>query len=259
VHDSQPETNSEALVGEASTLVRNIGAPYWKTSDGRTFPRVAGAEDPPGDTDTESPTEGEKEFDKDRALATIRTQREKELKLEAELKELRGLKSRLKTLEDEKRERDDADKSEADRLKSQLATAEQKYIDAARELQDTRIRQSIERAAAKAGAADPDDVYRLLDPSALEINDEGRLVNAEKLVADLLKVRSCSNACGSRHRPLAGSQPAAFRRQDERSAWQTSPKSRHRAWRRRCRVLPTRCSKDALRRARPSGQATSAM
>lgn len=187
---SQTKGETPDGFGEMPLLVNINGIPLWQAS-GRTFPVVAGAEDPPpADAKTDDPPKpqagegsGDDDFDKPRAMATIKQLRDREKVMRDQLKELDALKA-------EQKKREDAEKSEAERLKDQLAEAERKHIDIQRELQETRNRQAIERAAVKAGAADPDDVFRLLDPAHFETDDTGALTNATKLVEDLLKAKS---------------------------------------------------------------------
>ncbi len=188
-------TNSETLTGgEMPVLVTINGIPYWQAS-GRTFPVVAGAEDPPADGqhgDDRPPAsggarsgtedDGGDEFDKERALATIRKLRDEQKASKAQLKELELLKAKEK-------EREDAEKSEVERLREQIADLERKATDAEKRMVETSNRQAIERAAAKAGAADPEDVYALLKPSDFDLDDGGALKNADKLVEQLLKAK----------------------------------------------------------------------
>jgi hypothetical protein len=179
------ETKGETPDGtsEMPVLVTIHGIPFWQAS-GRTFPVVAGAEDPPpAGANTEDPPKpkegegsGDDDFDKPRAMATIKQLRDREKAMRDQLKELDALKAKQK-------ERDDAEKTEAERLKGQLAEAEQKRTETERQLQEVQRRRAIERAASKAGAQDADDVYRLIDQSKLEDD----LSNADKLVEALLK------------------------------------------------------------------------
>jgi len=181
-------TSSEMLrAGETPILVRINGSPYWQTS-GRTFPLVAGAEDPPPagakTEDPPKPKEGDgdgDDFDKPRALATIKKLRDQEKSLKDQLKE-------LDTLKAEQKKRDDAEKSEAEKLKEQIAELERKATTAEQRLTDQRNRNALERAATKAGLADPDDV-RLLDAKDFEHDTDGNLTNADELVKALLKAK----------------------------------------------------------------------
>lgn len=185
-------TSGEMLrTGEMPVLVTIGNIPHWQSRNGRTFPLVAGAEDPPpAGAKTEDPPKskegegsGDDDFDKPRAMATIKQLRDREKALKDQLKE-------LDTLKADQKKREDAEKSEADRLKEQLAEAERKRTETERELQDTRTRQAIERAAQKAGAADPEDVFALLKPSEFDVDENtGTIKNADKLVEALMKAK----------------------------------------------------------------------
>jgi hypothetical protein len=180
-------TNSS---GEMPELVTLNGIPVWQTS-GRTFPVVAGAEDPPDGANNDGGTSEHQtdqartgddgdDFDKDRALATIRKLRETEKQHRAQQRELEALRA-------EQKKREDAEKSEAERLQARIAELERERSDKERELQETRNLSAVERAAAKAGAADPQDVHRLIDATHFEHDEKGNVTNADKLVSDLLK------------------------------------------------------------------------
>lgn len=185
-------TNRQVLSADGETLLRLVsinGVDCWQASTGRTFPQVAGAEDPPPAPKTEDPPKSKEgdaddgdDFDKDRALATIKKLRDQEKASKAQLRELETLKAKQK-------ERDDAEKSEADRLKEQIAELERKATVAEQQLTETRNRQAIERAAIKAGAAEADDVFQLLKSKDFELDDGGNITNADKLVTDLLKAK----------------------------------------------------------------------
>jgi hypothetical protein len=165
---------------EMPVLVYINRAPYWQASDGRTFPLVAGAEDPPPDHNTdEDHTEGD-DFDKDRALATIRRQRDEAKTLRAQLKELESLKAK-------ERERQDADKSEAEKLRIRLEEAQAKLAERDAAFRRAQVEQVIERMARKHNARKPEHITKLIDHTALTLDDEGNPTNAEDLVKDLLK------------------------------------------------------------------------
>lgn len=171
--------------GEMPVLVYLNRIPFWQSRNGRTFPVVAGAEDPPpDDANNEDENESGETFDKDRALATIRKQREREKTLATDLKTLRA---DLKKFEDKERERSDADKSELEKAHLKLAAAEKAHEESQAKLRRTLIAQAIERAAAKHNARDPEVVAKLIDYEALEVDDDGTPTNAEDLVKTLLK------------------------------------------------------------------------
>lgn len=175
--------------GEMPVLViRADGVQCWRDArSGRTFPLVAGAEDPPGDTDTDRDRSTEDDaddthetWDEERARRTIARQRDEAKTLKARLKEMDDLKARLKQHDDDKL-------SETERTAARLADLERSNAERDTELQDMRNRRAIDKAAHTAGAADADDVYRLLDPADFEHDDKGDVTNAEALVKDLLE------------------------------------------------------------------------
>lgn len=204
------QTNSQVLSSDGERLIRMVtinGTPFWQAS-GRTFPVVAGAEDPPGDgkdgkdgkdgdgkpaTSTDSKTgsgeggTGDDDFDKDRALATIRKLRENE---RTSKKELDDLRKRVKEI-------DDKEKSESERLQERISTLEREAADLQRERQETQNVRAIERAAVKLGAADSEDVYRLLDSTEFEHDADGNLTNADALVKGLLEKKPYLKAIGA--------------------------------------------------------------
>jgi hypothetical protein len=192
------QTNSQVLSADGQVLFRQVivnGVLCWQAGTGRTFPVVAGAEDPPGGTNTDPSTEDDEQdspdnYDRERGFRKIQAQAADLKKLRAEREALRAQAKELDALKADQKKREDAEKSESDRLKDQLAEAERKRTETERELLQTRTRQAIERAASKAGAADPEDVFRLLDQSEFDVDDAtGKLTNADKLVDALLKAK----------------------------------------------------------------------
>lgn len=185
------ETNSQVLTaGETPVLVKINGIPFWQAS-GRTFPVVAGAEDPPGSDGQNENGGDEDDFDKDRALRTIKKQREE---TKAAKDEAKALKERLDALEADKRKRDDADKSETEKALARLEELTKAHTEAVTKaetaqakLRQIQIDRAIEQAASKHGARNPSVVAKLLDRDALELDDDGVPTNAEQLVKALLK------------------------------------------------------------------------
>lgn len=178
-------TNGETPdgIGETPVLVNVNNVPrYWRDANGRTFPLIAGAEDPPDDEHNEDDADAEA-FDKDRALETIRKQRARERARDAEFKatqrELAALKAR-------EQERADADKSELEKTQARLAEREKAHAEAEAKLRRMQITTTIERAARKFNARNPEVVAKLIDGAALEFDASGEPTNAEKLVKDLL-------------------------------------------------------------------------
>lgn len=171
-------------IGEMPVLVNINGVPHWQASTGRTFPLVAGAEDPPADANTEDEEADAEKFDKDRALDTIRKQREREKAQAAELKVARAEAATLKAKE---QQRADADKSELEKAQTRLAEREKAHAEAEAKLKRMTIGQAIERAARKHNARNPEVVARLIEQDDLEFDDAGEPTNAEDLVKKILK------------------------------------------------------------------------
>ena len=171
---------------ETFSLVIYNKLPYWQATSGRTFPVIAGAEDPPADPDTDPDKDKAQDaspdtekWDEERARRTIAQQRADYKALKAQLRELESLKLEIKKRDDEKL-------SESDRLNARVADLERDLADKAREAQDVKNRSAVITAASKAGATDPEDVFRLLDPVHFEHDEQGNLTNADKLVKELL-------------------------------------------------------------------------
>lgn len=158
--------------------------------DGRLIWAIAGGD---GTDDDQKPGEGDAskdngsgddgdDFDKDRALATIRKLREAEREGKATKKQLDDALARLKAIEDK-------DKSETERAAAQAQEATAKLTAAEQRAQDLAIRLAVERAARKLDFIDEDDAYRLIDRSAVEMDASGDPQNVEGLLKDLAKAK----------------------------------------------------------------------
>ena len=82
---------------------------------------------------------------------------------------------------------DDAKLSETDRLTKRNAEMERELLDRNRENQELRVGAAIEKAAAKAGFANPELAARLIDQAALTVDDAGSPTNVDQLVGSLAK------------------------------------------------------------------------
>ena len=129
----------------------------------------------------------EEPFDKERAMATIKTLRE----YEKEAKRLQG--------ELDKRTKAESD-AEAQRLKDdakweQLATAEtakREAAEAALEAERLKLRDRLAQAEVRTIATrlrfhKPEIAFRLIDTDKLEYDDDGMPTNAEAMLAELAK------------------------------------------------------------------------
>jgi hypothetical protein len=181
---------STTNAGEMPGLVTVDGRQGWLIDD-RFVLRMAGGEDPaPGDPKPADPKpEGGDDFDKDRALATIRKLREGEKAAKATAKELEDARTKLREFED--KDKTDSEKLSGD-LKSttdKLTAAEQRAAQAETRYKDALIRSAIDREAHKGNAVDADAVAALIDRSGIDIDDAGTVTGADKAVAALLKAK----------------------------------------------------------------------
>lgn len=190
-------TNSQVLSADGETPIRQVtinGSPYWQAS-GRTFPQVAGAEDPPADagTDkdrTDSSDPPAEKWDEERARRTIDKQREEAKTLRAQLRELDALKAK-----DAQREREKL--SDTERLAAEKADLEKQLAERDTAMREMRTEQAIERAATAQGARKPAIVARLVDRSELEYDRDGNPINADDVVKALLKAEPYLAGTGS--------------------------------------------------------------
>jgi chromosome segregation ATPase len=111
--------------------------------------------------------------------------------LQKELKALRRenakWRTQLRAIEEREQEKAKAEMTEAERLKAELKEAQEARTRAERERQAVFVKSQVISAAAKAGFADPEDAYRMLD--TLEVDDEGRVDGLGDALAGLLKAK----------------------------------------------------------------------
>jgi len=79
--------------------------------------------------------------------------------------------------------------SEAEKLNKRAAEAEAKAQAAEARLRETVTRLEVERQARKLGIVDEDAAYRLLNTSAITLDDDGKPSNIEALLKDLVKAK----------------------------------------------------------------------
>ncbi len=83
----------------------------------------------------------------------------------------------------------DAQLSEVERAQKQAAEWQQKHADTTRAMQERIIGLTIQLQASKLNIIDPDAAVKLMDWSQLEFDDDGTPTNADKVLADMVKVR----------------------------------------------------------------------
>jgi hypothetical protein len=98
------------------------------------------------------------------------------------VKENRELKTRLKALEDK-------DLPEAERTSKALAEAERRNADLETRLAQMTVRTAVVAAAQRAGFADPEDAYRLIDMASVEFDAEGNPKGVDNILAGLLRTK----------------------------------------------------------------------
>lgn len=175
----------------------------------RFLPRMAGAEDdPPADPKPNDPPADPKKadpepFDKDRAMATIQTLRQKE-------REGKDVKRQLDAALEKLQAYEDKDKTDAERLEGRATEAESKLTAAQAALTEERLGRAVERAASKLGFHDPDDALALLNRKAVEFDEDGKPKNVEALLKTLAESKphlvKAESDDGAR-KPAGGTKP----------------------------------------------------
>ena len=131
------------------------------------------------------------EFDKERALETIRKQRESEKKL---AKDLKDTQARLKQYEDAEKAKQDAEKTELQKAQDREAKLKQDLQEAQETAQALRLRQEFGKTAAKlalkfASVQAEDDAFELAEMDGVEIDANGKVTGLEDAVKELQKSR----------------------------------------------------------------------
>ena len=125
-------------------------------------------------------------FSQDEVNRMIKARAERELKAVLADVGLSDL-GELKTLVQQKRAAEDANKSELAKAQERAAELEKQLADAAEKQKALMTQNDIAAKAAKLGIVDPDAAYKLLNRSELEYGDDGAPTNTETLLVALLK------------------------------------------------------------------------
>lgn len=169
-------------------------------------------------TTTNPPTtetaEGEEEFDRERAMKTIRTLREEAKAAVKQIKEAETLRARVKEI-------DDAKLSEQERLTKRAEEAETKLTQAQKHTQDRINRYEVQLQASKLGIVDPDAAVKLLDWDRLEYADDGTPRDVDAALKALLADRPYLAAA-----PQQQQRPASQASATNGATRQTAPGSR---------------------------------
>lgn len=143
-----------------------------------------------GEVQNQEGGEGD-EFDKARALETIRKQRESESKA---LKALKEAQVRLKHLEDADKKRQDAEKSDLEKAQARVTELEKALQDTQETAQALRLRQEFGKAATKlgvsfAGPQAEDDAFELAEMDGVEMDAQGKITGLDDAIKALQKSR----------------------------------------------------------------------
>lgn len=157
------------------------------------------------------------EWNEERARRTIEAQRRAEKESKARIRQLEQERDALAT---EKADRERQELTELEREKALRAEAESKATAAEERARVALSKSSVKLAATKAGAANPDVVYRLLDLDDLTYGDDGEPTNADTLVEALLKAEPylLATSNGGSSGPPATPPPGKKPSKDERIA-----------------------------------------
>jgi hypothetical protein len=95
----------------------------------------------------------------------------------------------LERLRSELKKREDAELSETEKLRKQLADAETQRESLVKDRQSERTRFTIEREAARMRFADPADAFSLIDQTRIDFDGNGNPTNVKDLLGDLAKAK----------------------------------------------------------------------
>lgn len=131
------------------------------------------------------------EFDRERAMATIRNLRGVE---NAQKKELRDALKKLEALEKAQKKRDEEEMSELEKAQALVKQMEQAAVDAeavaeaqALEVNEKLIKAEVRVVAATMQFASPEDAYHLADLADVSVEDDGSVKGVEKALKALAK------------------------------------------------------------------------
>lgn len=152
-------------------------------SEPETETEVEEEEDVESEADDALDEEEDEEFDKGRAMATIRKLRGIEKDQSKELKSLRKFKA---DADAKAKEEEDAEKTELQVQTERADTAEGRVTELEGTLRNERIGRAIEREASKLGFIDSQDAWSLISADGIEYDDEtGSVKGHTKLLKTL--------------------------------------------------------------------------
>jgi hypothetical protein len=132
-------------------------------------------------TDGQAPVSQSTSTEHERIIAELRKENA------ASRKKLSAYEETEKASQAAKRAAEEAQLSEIERTKKQLADLQSQHETYVRQTQERLVRHAVERQATQLGIIDPDAATKLLDWSELEFDDNNLPTNAEKLLEKLIK------------------------------------------------------------------------
>lgn len=116
--------------------------------------------------------------------------------VDALLKEVKALRkesaswrTKLRAAEEAEEERKRSEMTELEKIKADLDAERQARATAEQQRTQQHLKLQVVSAAARAGFNDPEDAVRLLDQSALEIDDQGQIGGLERELKALLQAK----------------------------------------------------------------------
>lgn len=155
----------------------------------RVFPAMAGAEDDDGGGD------GDKKDDKKEGKGDEQQTFSKEyvdaLRQESAgyRTKLRDLEGRFTTLESELAGRKKSEQTDEEKRQQELKDAAAKAEAAERRAREVAVQAAVERSARKLNVVDEDAAYRLLDHEKIELDADGKPINVDALLQELVKAK----------------------------------------------------------------------
>ena len=114
--------------------------------------------------------------------------------VDALLREIKALRkenakwrTQLRSTEEQQQAKAKAEMTELERLQTELREAQDARTRAEQARLQTAVKSQVIAAAAKAGYNDPEDAYRMIDPSTLDVDDDGAVGGLDEAVKTLLK------------------------------------------------------------------------
>jgi len=102
-------------------------------------------------------------------------------------KEAAEYRKKMRELEKALKAKEEAELSEQEKLQRRLAEYEAKLADLERDRQERTLKYEVKLKASKLGVVDPDAAWKLLDPAALEFDEDGNPTNIEDALKALIK------------------------------------------------------------------------